>query len=113
MKIMIFFTVQSFSSSTAMHDGMRGIPVPHSSLRAEAVAVCTFSDSVTAFFAWLWALGAGCAPCLMLNGHSLCHSMAASWVGTLPYHMSVQGPLSFSLDSPGFFVLAKRAGCII
>ena len=94
-KIIAFYTVQSFSKSITMHDGMRGIPVPHSSLTPEAVATCTFPDSVTEFFVWLWALGAGRGPCLMLNRHSPCHSTAASWVGTLPYHMSVQGPFIF------------------
>ena len=63
----VFFTVQSFSRSTTMHDGMRGILAPHSSLTAEAVAKCTFLGSVMEFFVWLWASGAGCAPCLMLS----------------------------------------------
>ena len=71
--------------------------------------MCTFSDSVTGFFVWLWASGAGCAPCLMLNRNSPCHSMAASWLGTLPYHDSVLGPLIFLLDSPGIFCACKES----
>ena len=99
----VFFAVQSFSRSTAMHDGMRGILAPHSSLTAEAVAKCAFPDSVTEFFVWLWASGAGGAPCLMLSRHSPCHSMAAFWVGTLPDHMSVKDLSPFARQPRIFF----------
>ena len=109
VKIMVFFTVQSFGRSTTMHDGLRGIPLPRSSLTTEAEALCTYSDSVTGRFVWLWASGAGCAPCLMLNRNSPCHSMAASWLGTLPSHDIVQGPLIVLLDNPGIFCARKES----